>query len=112
MPWSPARKFPRVRPKPTSRAPHVTDAEGRFRFPYLRLGPYEIIVRSQGFSDATRRLNLTVGSAFDLPIALKLEAVAESVTVTGTATVLESARSQIAGTVSQAEVGQPAAQRA
>ena len=82
----------------------VTDAEGRFRFPYLRLGPYEIVVRSQGFSDATRRLNLTVGSAFDLPIALKLEAVAESVTVAGTATVLESARSQIAGTVSQAEV--------
>ena len=82
----------------------VTDAEGRFRFPYLRLGPYEIIVRSQGFSDATRRLNLTVGSAFDLPIALKLEAVAESVTVAGTPTVLESARSQIAGTVSQAEV--------
>ena len=82
----------------------VTDAEGRFRFPYLRLGPYEIVVRSQGFSDATRRLNLTVGSAFDLPIALKLEALAESVTVTGTATVLESARSQIAGTVSQAEV--------
>ena len=82
----------------------VTDAEGRFRFPYLQLGPYEINVRSQGFSDATRRLNLTVGSAFDLPIALKLEAVAESVTVTGTATVLESARSQIAGTVSQTEV--------
>ena len=49
-------------------------------------------------------MNLTVGSAFDLPIALRLEAVAESVTVTGTATVLESARSQIAGTVSQAEV--------
>ena len=82
----------------------TTDAEGRFRFPYLRLGPYEINVRSQGFSDATRRLNLTVGSAFDLPIALRLETVAESVTVTGTATVLESARSQIAGTVSQTEV--------
>jgi hypothetical protein len=82
----------------------VTDAEGRFRFPYLRLGPYEIIVSSQGFAGSTRRLNLTVGSAFDLPIALRLEALAESVTVTGTATVLESARSQIAGTVSQAEV--------
>jgi hypothetical protein len=82
----------------------VTDAEGRFRFPYLRLGPYEISVRGQGFADSTRRLNLTVGAAFDLPIVLKLEAIAESVTVTGTATVLESARSQIAGTVSQAEV--------
>ena len=82
----------------------TTDAEGRFRFPYLRLGPYKIVVSSQGFAGTTRRLNLTVGSAFDLPIALRLEALAESVTVTGTATVLESARSQIAGTVSQAEV--------
>ena len=82
----------------------VTDSEGRFRFPYLRLGPYEIAVRHAGFADTTRRLNLTVGSAFDLPIALAIEAVAESVTVSGTATVLESARSQIAGTVSQAEV--------
>ena len=82
----------------------VTDAEGRFRFAYLRLGPYEITVRQAGFADATRRLDLTVGSAFDLPITLRLEAVAESVTVTGAATVLESARSQIAGTVSRLEV--------
>ena len=53
----------------------VTDAEGRFRFAYLRLGPYEIAVRHDGFADTTRRLNLTVGSAFDLPIALALASV-------------------------------------
>jgi hypothetical protein len=82
----------------------VTDSEGRFRFAYLRLGPYEITVRQAGFADATRRLDLTVGSAFDLPITLRLEVVAQSVTVTGAATVLESARSQIAGTVSRPEV--------
>src|SRR5688572_7493239 len=39
----------------------VTDAEGRFRFPYLRVGAYEIAVRLQGFKDATRLLTLTVG---------------------------------------------------
>ena len=55
----------------------ITDVEGRFRFPYLRLGPYEITVRHAGFADTTRRLTLTVGSAFDLPIALALEAVAD-----------------------------------
>jgi hypothetical protein len=82
----------------------VADAEGRFRFPYLRLGPYEITVRQQGFGAATRRLDLTVGSAFDLPIPLALEAVAASVTVSGTATVLEAARSQIAGTILRPEV--------
>ncbi len=82
----------------------VTGSEGRFRFPYLRLGPYEITVRQSGFAETTRRLDLTVGSAFDLAISLRLESVAESVTVTGAATVLESARSQIAGTVSRTEV--------
>ena len=48
----------------------VTDQEGRFRFPYLRVGPYEITVRLQGFADATRSLTLTVGSAFELPVSL------------------------------------------
>ena len=82
----------------------VTDAEGRFRFPYLRLGPYEIAVRHAGFADLTRRLDLTVGAAFDLPIPLAIETVAASVTVSGSATILEAARSQIAGTISRVEV--------
>jgi hypothetical protein len=82
----------------------VTDAEGRFRFPYLRLGAYEIQVRQEGFAEWSRRLELTVGAAFDLLIPLRLEVLAERVTVMGTATVLESARSQIAGTVSRTEV--------
>jgi Carboxypeptidase regulatory-like domain/TonB dependent receptor-like, beta-barrel len=82
----------------------VTDREGRFRFPYLRIGRYEITVSQQGFKDATRALTLTVGSAFELPIALTVGAVDASVTVTGEASVLEAARSQIAATVSEAEV--------
>jgi len=82
----------------------VTDSEGRFRFPYLRIGPYEVKVHLQGFADSARRITLTVGSAFDLPFALTVEGLDASVTVTGELTVLEAARSQIAGTVPQAEV--------
>jgi hypothetical protein len=82
----------------------VTDEEGRFRFPYLRIGTYEITVRQQGFQDATRLLTLTVGSAFELRVTLTLGGVDASLTVTGEATVLEAARSQIAGTVSETEV--------
>jgi hypothetical protein len=82
----------------------VTDREGRFRFPYLKVGPYEITVHLQGFATATRVLTVTVGSAFDLPIQLSLEGINSVVTVTADATVLEAARSQIAGTVPQAEV--------
>ena len=82
----------------------VTDRDGRFRFPYLRVGPYELIVRQQGFAEFTRRLTLTVGAAFDLPVSLALAGLDTSVTVTGQATVLEAARSQIASTVSEVEV--------
>jgi len=81
----------------------TTDGSGRFRFPYLKVGPYEIKVHLQGFRDARRQLTLTVGSAFDLPIGLSV-GLDTSVTVTGETTVLEAARSQLAGTVSQTEV--------
>jgi len=81
-----------------------TDRDGRFRFPYLKVGPYEITVRQPGFADAVRTLTLTVGAAFELPISLAVESPATNITVSGEGAVLEAARSQIAGTVSQSEV--------
>ena len=82
----------------------ATDTEGRFRLPYLKVGPYEIAIRQPGFQDATQLLTLTVGSAFELPITLSVGAVDASVTVTAAPTVLEAARTQIAATVSETEV--------
>ena len=58
----------------------------------------------QGFSDLSRHLNLTAGSAFDLPLTVAVAGVEDSVTVSGDTTLLEAARSQIAGTVPQSEV--------
>ncbi len=89
----------------------VTDEEGRFRFPYLRVGRYEIVARLPGFADASRNVTVTVGSAFELPVKLSVAGIDTTVTVSADATVLEAARSQIAGTVSQAEVETRAAQR-
>jgi hypothetical protein len=43
-----------------------TDRDGRFRFPYLRVGRYDLTVHMDGFVDATRRLTLTLGAAFDV----------------------------------------------
>ncbi len=82
----------------------VTDSDGRFRFPYLRLGPYELTVSLQGFADVKRSVTLTVGSAFELPLELAVAGLDSSVDVVGEAPVLEAARSQIAGTVQQEEV--------
>jgi len=82
----------------------TTDGEGRFRFPYLKVGPYEITVRQAGFADATRQLTLTVAAAFEVPVVLAIATLENQVSVTAPAIVLEAARSQIAGTISQAEV--------
>ncbi len=82
----------------------ATNADGRFRFPYLRVGTYELKVHAPGFVDSTRTLSATVGAAFDIPIVLTVSGFEASVTVRGNDTILEAARSQVAGTVPQAEI--------
>jgi outer membrane receptor protein involved in Fe transport len=81
-----------------------TDDDGRFRFPYLRVGLYALTIRHPGFADVTRDLTLVAGAAFELPVVLTVAGLEASVIVTGQTSVLETARSQIAGTVSEREV--------
>ena len=82
----------------------LTDREGRFRLPYLKVGAYEVTVSHPGFAQAVRPVMLTVGSAFELAIELIVAGEQSTVTVGAQAAVVETARTQIAGTVSQAEV--------
>lgn len=82
----------------------ATDREGRFRFPYLKLGPYRLRVHRDGFTDVSRLITLTVGAAFELPVVLSIASGQTDVTVTGEAPVLEAGRTEVAGTVSQTEV--------
>jgi len=82
----------------------VTDSAGRFRFPYLSVGTYEVTVHREGFTDTTRTVTATVGSAFDLTFTLPIQGVDTRITVSGESAVLEAARSQIAGTVRGAEI--------
>jgi hypothetical protein len=65
-----------------------TDGEGRFRFPYLKVGPYEITLRKTGFADVIRSLTLTLGAAFDLSVSLTVGTVEANVSVTAQATVI------------------------
>ena len=82
----------------------TTDTNGRFRFPYLRIGPYELRAKLQGFKEHARTLVLSAGSAFDLPITLDVAGIDTAVTVLADILSLETARSQIVGTVPKAEV--------
>jgi hypothetical protein len=82
----------------------VSDAQGRFRFPYLKIGPYELRVELSGFKTSTRTLTLNAGSAFDIPVTLELAGLDTTINVVADAQTLETARSQIAGTVARTEI--------
>src|SRR5262245_32415996 len=71
-----------------------TDPDGRFRFPYLKPGAYEITVRTLGFADATRAVTLTLGTAFELAVSLNVASVQTDISVTGQQEILELARTQ------------------
>ncbi len=81
----------------------MTGSDGRFRFPYLSVGEYEVTVDRTGFGEAARSVIVRAGSAYELPIELRVASSESKVTVVGAADVLETARTQVAGTVSQAE---------
>jgi len=53
----------------------ATDAEGRFRFPYLKPGLYEITVHQAGFADVVRSVTLTIGTTAELNFSLTLASV-------------------------------------
>jgi hypothetical protein len=80
-----------------------TDGQGRFRLPYLPVGEYQISAQADGFAKASRQVQLTVGSAFDITLQLRLS-TETNVQVTGETPIIEDNRSQISQTVLQPEV--------
>jgi carboxypeptidase family protein/TonB-dependent receptor-like protein len=82
----------------------ITDVGGRFRLQHLRVGPYELKIHIDGFADLTRSLRVTAGSAFDLPLTLALSGISTSITIVDEPPLIDTARSQIAGTVPQTEI--------
>lgn len=81
----------------------TTDQDGRFRFPYLRLGPYHLEASFSGFATAERQFTLSAGSAYELPVELAIAGEANRVTVQASP-ILETVRTQLAGTVPQSEI--------
>ncbi len=82
----------------------TTDAAGRFRYPYLKVGEYQLVIHQPGFADASRSVTLTIGAAFDLPVTLSVGSAADVLTVDAQPPVLEAGRSEIAKTISETEV--------
>jgi len=81
-----------------------TDYDGRFRFPYLQVGSYKLLVEAQGFAPLTKELTLTVGQAIDLSLQLEVEGMSEHITVNAEVPILETVRTQLTETVRPAEI--------
>lgn len=81
-----------------------TDAQGRFRVPFLQVGAYRFTTHSSGFAETTREIQLTVGAAFDLTLQLSIGEAKTSINVAAESPVLEENRSQISETILQSEV--------
>ena len=77
-----------------------TDAEGRYQFPTLSVGRYELHASLQGFQTAIRsQIELTVAQEAVVNFFLQVGQVAEAVEVTGETTLVETTTSSISSLV-------------
>ena len=77
----------------------VTDDRGAFRIP-ARVGAYRIVAELSGFTTVTRSgLNLLIGQTAAVPLQMSVTGVAESVTVTAEAPLINTTQSTISGNI-------------
>src|SRR5437867_1972529 len=75
----------------------VTDARGAYRIP-VRIGTYKIVSELAGFTSVTRTgVDVLVGQTAVVNIQMSPSAVAETVTVTGEAPLIDVAGSALSG---------------
>jgi hypothetical protein len=83
----------------------VTEADGRYRFPALGPGRYALRVELPGFAaQEVRDIEITIGLALRHDVVLALQAVAETVTVTAEAPVVDTTKAEVAGVVTQRQI--------
>lgn len=84
----------------------TSDLEGRYRFPYLRIGDYDLKIDADGFATVTKHLTVSVGQAIDLPIKLDVAGISAAVTVGSDTPIVETVRTQITETIRPREINE------
>ncbi|HET9478560.1 MAG TPA: carboxypeptidase regulatory-like domain-containing protein [Pyrinomonadaceae bacterium] len=82
----------------------TSDEQGRYRFPYLRTGAYDLTVEAAGFSAVTKHMNVLVGQALEFPITLDVAGVSAQVNVGTELPLVETVRTQITETIHPREI--------
>src|SRR5215510_8205090 len=82
----------------------TSDVEGRYRFPYLRTGDYDLKVNADGFSTVSKQLTVSIGQALDLPIKLDVAGISAQVNIGSDVPIVETVRTQITETIRPREI--------
>lgn len=83
----------------------TTNDEGSFSLPVIEVGNYTVTVKVQGFKTySAQNVKIDIGREYTLPVLLEIGGVAETVTVTAGADIVNSTSSEISTTVSQKEI--------
>ena len=83
----------------------LTDGEGRYRFPSLAVGQYEISSAKPGFTEEVRTgVHLVVGQSATVDITLSLGESSQQVTVTGDASLVDVTTDDITGLVREQQI--------
>lgn len=83
----------------------VTNDSGLYSLPALQPSVYDIDVELAGFQPASRRaVTLTTDTALTIDFTLRVAAVAETLTVTGQAPLVETTRSDVSGSIQLSEL--------
>jgi hypothetical protein len=84
----------------------TSDQEGRFRFPYLRTGAYDLKIEAQGFASVAKQLTVSIGQALDLPVRLDVAGVSAQVNIGSDVPIVETVRTQITETIRPKEMNE------
>jgi Carboxypeptidase regulatory-like domain/TonB dependent receptor len=84
----------------------TSDHEGRFRFPYLRTGAYDLKIEAQGFASVAKQLTVTIGQALDMPVRLDVAGVSAQVNIGSDVPLVETVRTQITETIRPKEMNE------
>jgi hypothetical protein len=82
----------------------ISDSDGKFRFAYLQVGTYQLLVSAPGFASLTKELTLTIGQAAYLEVRVQVAGMAAQVQVAADAPLIETVRTQVAETIRPAEI--------
>src|SRR5439155_11782994 len=77
----------------------ITQADGRFLIPNVRVGTYHVAAALSGFKTQSQEAVVRLGEDQSVELKLPIESLAETVTVTGISPVIDTARAGTAANV-------------